>query len=105
MQFYGWGNDILFNAHLPPEGWAHVAITYDGSVLRIYTNGVQRAERQMALNTAPTTLDIGGFVGSPAFGGLYFDGLIDEFMVFNRTLSASEIQAIHKADSMRMAQN
>lgn len=94
MEFYAWGNDILFNAGVPQEGWAHVAVTYDGGTVRVYTQGQQRAEKQMTLNTALTDLQIGGFVGSPAFGGFYFDGLIDEFRVFNRALSASEIQTV-----------
>jgi hypothetical protein len=95
MDFYTWGNDILFNAGVPQEGWVHVAITYDGGVLRIYTQGQQRAEKPMALNTALTSLQIGGFMGSPAFGGFYFDGLIDEFRVFNRALSGPEVQNIY----------
>jgi hypothetical protein len=90
---------------VPQEGRAHVAVTYDGGVLRIYTQGQQRAEKQMALNTALTNLEIGAFVGSPAFGGFYFDGLIDEFMVFNSILSASEIKSIYDAGKEGMAKN
>ncbi|OGG54873.1 MAG: hypothetical protein A3F84_13180 [Candidatus Handelsmanbacteria bacterium RIFCSPLOWO2_12_FULL_64_10] len=102
MEFYTWGNDILFNAGVPQEGWVHVAVTYDGGTVRIYTQGQQRAAQPMALNTALTNLEIGAFIGSPAFGGLYFDGLIDEFMVFNRALSASEIQTIYNAGMAKM---
>jgi hypothetical protein len=96
MDFYTWGNDIKFDAGVPQEGWVHVAVTYDGGTVRVYTNGQQRAEKPMALNTALTNLEIGAFVGSPAFGGFYFDGLIDEFMVFNRALEGSEIKRIYE---------
>ena len=61
MQFYSWGNDILFDAGVPQERWVHIVITYDGRTVRIYTQGQQRAAQPMALNTALTNLEIGGF--------------------------------------------
>src|SRR5262249_40028424 len=58
--------------------------------LRLYTNGVQVAIRAqtgaIAISTGPLT------IGSDATFGQYFAGRIDEVRVYNRALSASEIQ-------------
>jgi hypothetical protein len=70
--------------------WTHVALTYDGAMLRLYVNGVQVASGAQAgsLQTPATPLRIGGNVPY----GEYFEGLIDEVRVYNRALSATEIQ-------------
>jgi chitodextrinase len=75
----------------PVNAWTHVALTYDGSVLRLYVNGVQAASTPASgtVQTTPDPLWIGG--NSPY--GEYFQGLIDEARVYNRALSASEVQS------------
>lgn len=98
MQFYSWADDQVFNAGVPLDGWVHIAITYDGgTTVRIYTQGQLRATKTLggALNTPVTDFEIGTF---RAFGAS-FDGLIDELAVYNRALSATDIQAIVAAGS------
>jgi hypothetical protein len=71
--------------------WTHVALTYDGSQLRLYVNGVQVASkaRAGAIQTPGSNpLWIGGNVPY----GEYFRGVIDEVRVYSRALSAGEIQ-------------
>jgi len=81
--------------HFGPEQlktntWTHLGGTYDGATLRLYVNGVQVSSRtqtgQIAISTNP--LQIGG----DSIYGQYFPGNIDEVRVYNRTLSAAEIQ-------------
>jgi hypothetical protein len=71
--------------------WSHVALTWNGSTMRLYINGVEAASRArggpMQTTTAP--LRIGG--NSPY--GEFFLGRIDEVRVYNRALSAAEIQS------------
>jgi chitodextrinase len=70
--------------------WTHVSATYDGSTLRVYVNGVQQASRAVsgAISTSTGALRIGG----NSVWGEYFSGLIDDVRVYNRALSASELQ-------------
>jgi fibronectin type 3 domain-containing protein len=74
----------------PVNIWTHVALTYDGAALRLYVNGVQAATLAAtgAIETNSSPLRIGG--NSPY--GEYFNGRIDEVRVYNRALSATEIQ-------------
>jgi hypothetical protein len=75
---------------LPANTWSHLAGTYDGTTLRLYVNGVQVASRAQTGSIATTTdpLQIGG----DSFFGQYFQGTIDEFRIYNRALTATEIQ-------------
>ena len=71
----------------PVNVWTHVALTYDGAMLRLYVNGVQAGSqaRTGSIQTNSNPLWIGG--NSPY--GEYFQGLIDEVRVYNRALSQS----------------
>ena len=71
--------------------WTHVATTYDGATLRLYVNGAQVSSRAV---TGPITISSGALRigGNAVWGGEYFKGLIDEVRVYNRALTAGEIQ-------------
>jgi hypothetical protein len=75
----------------PVNAWTHVALTYDGSMLRLYVNGVlaSSSAQSGAIQTNSNALRIGGNVPY----GEFFQGLIDELRVYNRALSQAEIQA------------
>jgi hypothetical protein len=74
----------------PLNTWTHVALTYDGSALRLYVNGTQAASRAAggAIQTTTNPLWVGG--NQPY--GEYFNGLIDEVRVYNRALPQADIQ-------------
>jgi hypothetical protein len=74
----------------PVNAWTHVALSHDGTTLRLYMNGVQTASQTGVggIQTNDNPLRIGG--NSPY--GEFFQGLIDEVRVYNRALSQSEIQ-------------
>ncbi|HMF93839.1 MAG TPA: LamG-like jellyroll fold domain-containing protein [Vicinamibacterales bacterium] len=81
---------------VPVGVWTHLAVTYDGTSIRLYVNGVLRsttgsAGGGIAASTAP--LRIGGNTVFSIPGTEYFAGLIDEVRIYNRALSAAEITA------------
>jgi hypothetical protein len=71
--------------------WAHLAATYDGATMRLYVNGVQVASRAQTgtIVTSTNPLQIGG----DSIYGQYFTGRIDEVRIYNRALSAAQIQS------------
>jgi hypothetical protein len=82
--------------------WHHVAGTFDGASVRLYVDGTQ-----VGLGT-PTAININYNMpdGNDLFIGNYFwpgnwgfTGSIDELSIYNRALSASEIQTIFSAGS------
>ena len=76
---------------LPSYAWSHLAGTYDGITLRLYLNGTLVASQAFTGLIAPSTgaLRLGG----DSISGDYFQGRLDEVRLYNRALSASEIQA------------
>src|SRR6185295_18245674 len=69
--------------------WTHLAATFDGATARLFVNGVQVASQAQPTPLAATTgtLQIGG-----NSYGEYFAGRIDEVRIYNRALSATQIQ-------------
>jgi hypothetical protein len=75
---------------LPLNSWTHVAFTYDGSSLVLFINGleVRRVAATNVIATSTGMLRIGG----NAVWGEYFTGFIDEVRIYNRALTAGEVQ-------------
>ncbi|MFC1997288.1 FG-GAP-like repeat-containing protein [Chloroflexota bacterium] len=75
--------------------WQHAAMTYDGTTLRLYLDGVEIASEPLsgAVDVEPLMpLAVGGQpVGA---GERPFDGLLDDVRILQRALSASEITAL-----------
>jgi hypothetical protein len=69
--------------------WTHLAMTWDGSVLRLYVDGAEVATQPApgALLTGTGPLRIGG----NGLRGEFFAGLVDEVRVYDRVLSAVRI--------------
>ncbi|WP_374087864.1 LamG-like jellyroll fold domain-containing protein [Methylomicrobium lacus] len=76
---------------LPLKTWTHLVATYDGSYQRLYVNGVEVA--QSALNTLIKTSSGVLRIGGNSLWGEYFHGYIDEVRIYNRALTASEVNA------------
>ena len=70
MYIIGAETDTRGTAQLAVNTWTHLAATYDGSVLRMYVNGVQVSTRTIGGNilTSTSALRIGG----DSFAGEYF---------------------------------
>jgi hypothetical protein len=74
--------------------WHQIAITYDGSRLVAYLDGISvgsQAPPSTPNVAAGTSLQI-GFYNSAAYS---FSGLIDDVRIYNRALSGSEIAATY----------
>ncbi|MEU7833686.1 LamG-like jellyroll fold domain-containing protein [Nonomuraea sp. NPDC049129] len=81
---------VAGNSLLPLNQWSHLAVTYDGSMARLYVNGTQVAQSAFTGELA----DDGGAlrIGGNGVWGEFFSGLIDEVRVYNRAQTATQIQ-------------
>jgi hypothetical protein len=77
----------------------HIAFTYDraSGVARFYVNGALVAEDTIGSLRVDTRPDL--WIGQRPLNGpdYFFRGTMDEISLYNRALSAGEIQAIHQA--------
>ena len=71
----------------PVGAWTHVALTYDGTTLRLYVNGVL-ASAGGADGAHPDASTSPLWIGGNSPYGEYFQGVIDEVRVYNRALIA-----------------
>ena len=77
--------------------WRHIAMTAKSGDSRLYVDGVLFSSNASTFNAITPTSDLR--IGSGYQGARFFDGLIDEVEIFNRALSATEVQAIYDASS------
>jgi hypothetical protein len=98
MEVYTFGDDLAVSTGAPAEGWLHFAATYDGDwALKMYINGALKGSRTLGAQLNTTQADWN--IGRSNFLSGYFDGLIDEFSVYNRPLTEAEVKAIFDAGS------
>jgi hypothetical protein len=82
--------------------WHHVAGTFDGSAVRLYVDGSQVGHGTPSALKINYNMPAGNdlFIGNYFWPGNWgFTGAIDELSIYNRALSASEIQTIAGAGS------
>lgn len=71
--------------------WHHIAMTYDGAVLRVYADGAKAASQPVH---KPRTRGAASLqIGRRQDGYVHFHGEIDEVRLYNRALSADEVRA------------
>ncbi len=89
------GFSCLLDRSLFMDRWAHVAVSFDSSRLRLYVDGAEVASHELPV-PGPAS-ETGGFVigGHRAGTGRNFDGLLDEITLWSRALSAEEISDLH----------
>jgi RHS repeat-associated protein len=91
------GGNHTFNTDsvMTAGNFQHVAITYDKAtgLAVIYRDGQVVAQQNLGSFTPQTSFDL--FFGQR--GGYLYSGLIDEVSLYERALSAAEIQAIYNA--------
>jgi hypothetical protein len=85
---------------IPPGSWHMITATWNGSVMRMYMDGVQDVN---TLNYSgpitPSSIDLtmGRTADDTGDSTIYFKGSIDDVRIYNRALSAAEISAIYNA--------
>ena len=83
--------------------WHHIALTYDGSAVIQYVDGVALTGGTLtgsvpsSLNTTSNNLQLGG--QTTAGAGHYFNGKLDETAIWDEALTAAEILALKSTPS------
>lgn len=88
---------------IPTNQFSHLVGTWDGSNLRLYVNGVLRAEMPTELRPGDTQCPffIGGLnsIGTCDYVGQFFNGAIDELTYYGRALTEPEVTSLFTAGS------
>ncbi|MFC1741504.1 LamG-like jellyroll fold domain-containing protein [Nanoarchaeota archaeon] len=80
----------LYGSQISTDTWYHLAVTKSGTTYTMYLDGAYENSSTLA------DVNIGEVdIGSRGDGVWYFNGTIDDVMMFNRALSAGQILALY----------
>jgi len=74
--------------------WMHVAATYDGTVMRLFINGLQEGELTATFTIATNDLPLAFGAQSTVDLARLFQGQMDDARLYNRALSPGEVFAL-----------
>jgi Concanavalin A-like lectin/glucanases superfamily len=96
---YSWssGASRIVGVPYTVNAWTYITIVHSGGTLSIYKNGVFGGSV-----ACPDTDTLTGLVWlGRGYGGVYFQGRLDDCRFYNRALSASEVWRLYQASRLR----
>lgn len=83
---------------IPPAdqgSWVYLVGLYNGSAWKLYRNGMEVASQQIV--TGAIQVNANWVIGASGYGtSRFFTGAIDEVRIYDRALSASEVQELYQ---------
>lgn len=90
--------ELKINKPIPVSTWIHFVLTWSANQVKVYLDGKLIAQAVTHGGVTPTDLGNTGqnYLGRSQFStDPYFNGLLDEFRIYNRVLSASDVAQLH----------
>ncbi|WP_162259739.1 LamG domain-containing protein, partial [Paenibacillus sp. Soil766] len=88
-------------AALPTGGWHHVAVTLNGSTGILYVDGAQVGSNTgMTLKPSVMGATTQNWIGRSQYADPYLDGKVDDFRIYNRALTASDVTHVMNGQTM-----
>ena len=89
----GGGQVVGSSASISSDTWYHVALVFDGVTLDLYLNGALKHSDPAVTTTATTAQN--STIGARTNFGEKFAGQIAEVLIYNKTLSGPDIEAMY----------
>ena len=83
-------SDMRYDISLSENTWYHFVATYNGSIKKIFLDGVKKLSEAATGNIVDTDKDL--WISGNIPWGEYFNGSIDNVRIYNRALSTEEIR-------------
>jgi len=86
---------VQYNIHpnVYSDTWYHMAVTYDGSNIRYYVNGIQVATQALSGSLSQTTSN--WHIGDNGNNAMFFKGVVDEIQIANTSFSSEWIKTTY----------
>ena len=90
------GNITGASNSISAGSWHHIGLTYDGSTIKLYVNGVLKDSETKNVTVTPNSLPliIGALMDQNSTVHRFFKGRIDEVQIFDEALSQDQIQSL-----------
>jgi len=95
---------VLTNSELSTGQWYHLCGTSNGTV-KLYLNGVLQTQTATLSGGIKDIVNSSLFIGRFGRNNSFFNGKIDEVLLFNRDLSANEIKALYNSSLYNFEKN
>ena len=92
----GGREDIYSDRSITDTDWHFFTITYDGSNIRIYIDGVLDSTTSYSDNLLKSTSSV--YVGHTVQWDFVFNGYIDDIGLWNRSLSSEEVEKLYSTN-------
>jgi hypothetical protein len=87
---------------VPVNTWTHLAFVASGSTTTLYVNGVEKGTISATIPLGRKTMGVTLVTGTGYVD--YLEGSLDEVMLFNKALSAAQIQSIYSSGAAGVVQ-
>ena len=74
---------------IPLDTWAYVSVVYNGTLIQYYLNGQTDGSQSLVASIPTNALDL--FIGQNNFGSERFKGVVDDVLIYDEALTATEI--------------
>jgi Concanavalin A-like lectin/glucanases superfamily/Domain of unknown function (DUF2341)/Fibrinogen beta and gamma chains, C-terminal globular domain len=83
------------------DKWYHLTGTWDGTIIKLYVNGVLKEETGSARTGVPdfTTWHMGQPLAFSGNTGNWFTGKLDEVRIYDRAISANEVKQLYNMNA------
>ncbi len=89
----GGGEQMIQTSQLPANQWVHVAVTLGSGTAKLYVNGEQKATASNFTIKPSDFKPKVNYIGKSQWPDPLYNGMIDEFRVYNYVLGAEEIKS------------
>ncbi|HXI84263.1 MAG TPA: LamG-like jellyroll fold domain-containing protein, partial [Verrucomicrobiae bacterium] len=93
----GWQASTFGAGAIQNGNWYHVAVVYDDSFITVYVNGVSLGSADWGGDMIMNTNSFSRIGSDATEGADYFNGVIDDVMLFERALTSPQIETLHQS--------
>ncbi|XEC95851.1 LamG-like jellyroll fold domain-containing protein [Paenibacillus tarimensis] len=86
---------------LATGGWHHVAVTLNGSTGTLYVDGAfVNSNTSMTIKPSDMGATTQNWIGRSQYSDPYLDGRVDDFRIYNRAISSSEVVSVMNGQTL-----